>query len=58
MAVFYERILTELQGMLEVSESVGAFPSRLSLNEQGMFILGYYHQRQKFYEKKEGGEVR
>ena len=44
--------------MLEVSESVGAFPSRLSLNEQGMFILGYYHQRQKFYEKKEGGEVR
>ena len=58
MAVFYERILTELQGMLEVSGSVGAFPSRLSLNEQGMFILGYYHQRQKFYEKKEGGEVR
>ena len=58
MAVFCERILTELQGMLEVSESVGAFPSRLSLNEQGMFILGYYHQRQKFYEKKEGGEVR
>ena len=58
MAVFYERILTELQGMLEVSDLVGAFPSRLSLNEQGMFILGYYHQRQKFYEKKEGGEVR
>lgn len=58
MAVFCERILTELQGMLEVSESVGAFPSRLSLNEQGMFILGYYHQRQKFYEKKEGGEVK
>ena len=58
LAVFCERILTELQGMLEVSESVGAFPSRLSLNEQGMFILGYYHQRQKFYEKKEGGEVR
>lgn len=58
MAVFCERILTELQGMLEVSESVGAFPSRLSLNEQGMFILGYYHQRQKFYEKKEGREVR
>ena len=58
MAVFCERTLTELQGMLEVSESVGAFPSRLSLNEQGMFILGYYHQRQKFYEKKEGGEVR
>jgi len=27
-------------------------PKRLSLEEQGMFILGYYHQMQKKYEKK------
>lgn len=25
------------------------FPKRLSLEEQGMFALGYYHQRQNFY---------
>ncbi|MEX2104870.1 MAG: type I-C CRISPR-associated protein Cas8c/Csd1, partial [Bacilli bacterium] len=28
------------------------FPSRLSLEEQGMFALGYYHQRQDLYTKK------
>ena len=29
------------------------FPRRLSLEEQGKFMLGYYHQIQKKYEKKE-----
>lgn len=28
------------------------FPAHLSLQEQGSFILGYYHQTQKRYEKK------
>ncbi|PWI57575.1 type I-C CRISPR-associated protein Cas8c/Csd1 [Sulfoacidibacillus thermotolerans] len=28
------------------------FPKRLSLEEQGMFALGYYHQRQDLYTKK------
>ncbi|SHI91447.1 CRISPR-associated protein, Csd1 family [Geosporobacter subterraneus DSM 17957] len=27
------------------------FPSNLSLEEQGVFILGYYHQRNAFYQK-------
>jgi len=30
------------------------FPKRLSLEEQGMFALGYYQQRQDFYTKKTG----
>ena len=29
------------------------FPKRLSLEEQGMFAIGYYHQKQKKYEKRE-----
>lgn len=29
------------------------FPNRLSLEEQGMFALGYYHQRQSLYAKKQ-----
>lgn len=33
-----------------------SFPARLSLEEQGEFILGYYHQNQANYEKKEGAE--
>jgi len=28
------------------------FPKRLSLEEQGMFALGYYHKRQSLYTKK------
>jgi CRISPR-associated protein Csd1 len=28
------------------------FPSRLTLEEQGVFVLGYYHQRAAFYAKK------
>lgn len=29
------------------------FPSHLNLNEQGLFALGYYHQRQAIFTKKE-----
>lgn len=32
---------------------VGEIPRHLPLEEQGVFILGYYHQKQKRYEKKE-----
>lgn len=52
--IFYEKMLTGLQEMVEVeNEQFVAFPRRLSLEEQGMFILGYYHQVQKRFEKKE-----
>lgn len=52
--IHYEKQLVGLQGMIEVEkEQLTAFPRRLSLEEQGMFILGYYHQVQKRFEKKE-----
>ena len=47
MKIYYENLLTEIMGKLD------GFPRRLSLDEQGMFMLGYYHQQQKKYEKKE-----
>lgn len=51
--IFYEKMLTGLQGMIEVeNDQPAAFPRRLSLEEQGMFILGYYHQVQKRFEKR------
>jgi len=31
------------------------FPSRLTLEEQGVFVLGYYHQRAAFYARKGSG---
>lgn len=45
--IHYEQEVTELMGKLE------EFPKRLSLEEQGKFHIGYYHQMQKNYEKKE-----
>lgn len=31
---------------------VDSFPSILNIHDQGQFAIGYYHQRQKFFEKK------
>lgn len=39
-------------GILEKLTLEEAFPKSLELEEQGLFILGYYHQRQIFYAPK------
>jgi CRISPR-associated protein Csd1 len=41
-----------IQSMLDMLEAK-PFPSRLTLDEQGVFVLGYYHQRAAFYPKKD-----
>lgn len=46
--VYYEKQVSELLGIIGET-----FPTRLSLPEQGAFQLGYYHQKQKRFEKKE-----
>jgi CRISPR-associated protein Csd1 len=38
---YLERQIQDLLGMLEAKP----FPTRLTLEEQGVFVLGYYHQR-------------
>lgn len=44
------------QGQLaEVLDGVEAFPPTLGVDEQGMFALGYYHQRQEYFRRKELG---
>lgn len=45
--IYYEK----LKG--EILQKISEFPKHLSLDEQGEFILGYYHQTQLFYTKKE-----
>lgn len=49
----HEDAITELIGKLDMTDSGKGMPSRLSLEEQGKFMLGYYHQTQNRYEKKE-----
>lgn len=49
--IFYDKILGSL--MRKIDEE---YPSRMSLAEQGAFQLGYYHEKQNLYEKKENRE--
>ncbi len=37
----------------EVMQGISQFPSHLMLDDQGMFAIGYYHQRNAFYARKE-----
>jgi len=37
----------------QVLDGIAAFPPTLRLDEQGLFALGYYHQRQEFFRPRE-----
>lgn len=43
--IYFENLLGE------ILEPVKAFPSHLSLNDQGIFAIGYYHQNRDFFTK-------
>ncbi|MHB1957316.1 MAG: type I-C CRISPR-associated protein Cas8c/Csd1 [Sulfobacillus sp.] len=51
LAVHFEREIGEI-----VDGLPSRFPSHLNLDDQGRFAIGYYHQRQDFYAKKERPE--
>lgn len=46
-AYFMDREITEIIGMMG-----SVFPSHLTLKEQGVFMLGYYQQKNQRFEKK------
>ena len=47
-ATYYDKQITELMAQLPES----GFPARFSLPDQGKFTIGYYHQTQKRFAKK------
>lgn len=49
--IVYDRQVSALKGILDDS-----YPARMTLAQQGSFDLGYYHQKQKRYTKKEENE--
>ena len=49
--VYYDKMITGLLNAVEES-----YPVRLSLQDQGIFQIGYYHQKQKLFTKKEETE--
>lgn len=50
--VNFEQLLAEIVGRLN------DFPAHLDLHEQGRFAIGYYHQRQEFFTKKDDANNR
>lgn len=44
-----DKKIASILEMLDIDNT--SFPSNLSLDEQGVFILGYYHQRNAMYKK-------
>lgn len=48
LRIFYEKQLTDLISVLGEE-----YPAHMNLPQQGAFQLGYYHQTQKRYQKKE-----
>lgn len=49
--VYYDRQIESI-----ISRMTESYPTRLSLQDQGVFQLGYYHQTQKRFTKKEEQE--
>lgn len=45
--VYFEKLIGAIM------ESIGDFPPHLSLADQGRFAIGYYHQMQNFFTKKD-----
>ena len=47
--------IQDILNLLDVESN--PIPARLTLDEQGVFILGYYHQRADFYTAKDKKET-
>ncbi|MDR3310181.1 MAG: type I-C CRISPR-associated protein Cas8c/Csd1 [Oscillospiraceae bacterium] len=53
LQIVYAKRKGELLDILDIEQT--PFPAALSLEDQGRFILGYYHQTQDLYRSKEDG---
>jgi len=62
----YQHHLSKLEGGQKVNRdrliqaihgSLNSFPSHFGLEDQGLFAIGYYHQRQDFFTKKDKPET-
>ena len=47
LKIYFEKIIGEIMAKID------NIPAHLDLSDQGRFAIGYYHQRQDFFTKKE-----
>lgn len=50
LKISFEKSIADLEGKITMDSQ--PIPTRMNLQDQGLFILGYYHQTQKRYTKK------
>lgn len=50
LKISFEKSIADLEGKITMDSQ--PIPARMDLQDQGLFILGYYHQTQKRYTKK------
>ena len=50
-----DRSIEEIMNLVSMDDQ--PIPKHLSLDEQGIFVLGYYHQRQALFSKKENNQI-
>lgn len=55
METFFEKLVGGICGSVE-QPALTDFPRQLDLHAQGLFALGYYHQRQSLYAGKQAAE--
>lgn len=62
----YQHHLSKLEGGMKTNRErliqaihapLDGYPAHLTLEQQGLFAIGYYHQRQDFFTKKESTET-
>jgi CRISPR-associated protein Csd1 len=52
LEAYFEKLVGEICGSVE-QPTLADFPRQLDLHAQGLFALGYYHQRQSLYARKD-----
>lgn len=55
LETFFEKLVGEICGSVE-QPVLAEFPRQLALHAQGLFALGYYHQRQSLYAGRQAAE--
>lgn len=57
--VWLDKLNAHVMGKLSLgtdTDGAFAFPKTFDMNEQGKFLLGYYHQKQELYRKKDADD--
>lgn len=52
LKVIREKEICEIMSKLKIENDVNPFPAHLDLNQQSMFAIGYYHEKENFWGNK------